>query len=96
MEAPRAAGSDAHRLRVLRPTLGPALPARANVVGDPSLLPSASGLAVVREEEGYRLLTVAVERSGAMVSFCENPDREVAFDRLHPSDVAAVVSAIDE
>lgn len=95
IEAPRGAGSRAYGLRVLRPTLGGGLPGRATVVVDPDRFPS-SGLAVVKDGEGYRILSITFDRNGAMKGYSVNPDREIAIDTLDPGDVAAVLSAVFE
>lgn len=94
VEAPRAAGPRAFGLRVCRPTLGGGLPGHATVVVDPDRYPAAGGLAAVREGEGYRLLTVTLDRGGAMTGYSVAPDREIAFDTLDPANVAAVIAAV--
>lgn len=94
VEAPRGAGPNAYGLRVCRPTLGPALPARATVIVDPDRFPTPGGIAVVRETEGLRLLTVGVDRDGRMTGYSAHPDREIAIDALDPIDVATVIGAI--
>jgi hypothetical protein len=90
------AGPRAYGLRIGRPTLGGGLPGNAVVIVDPDRFPSSGGLAVVREGANRRLLTVTVDRRGAMIGYSENPDHEVAIDRLDPADVAAVVGACFE
>lgn len=64
------------------------------MIVDPDRYPSAGGLAAVREGDGYRLLTVTLDRTGAMTGYSIAPDREVAFDTLDPADVAAVIAAV--
>lgn len=94
VEASQAAGPRAFGLRVCRPTLGGGLPGHATVIVDPDRYPSAGGLAAVREGDGYRLLTVTLDRTGAMTGYSVAPDREVAFDTLDPADIAAVIAAV--
>jgi hypothetical protein len=93
VEAPRNAGPRAYGLRIWRPTLGSGLPGRAIVVVDPDRFPSAGGLAVVREQEGLRLLSVMFDRQGRMLGYSEHPDREIAIDDLDPENVATVLPA---
>jgi hypothetical protein len=83
-------------LRLGRPTLGPGLPGRATLVVDPDRYPSTGGLAVIREAEALRVVSVAADRHGAMMGYSESPDFAVALDTLDPSTVAAVLSAVFE
>lgn len=96
IEAPRNAGPRSYGLRVCRPTLGPGLPGRATVVVDPDRFPSAGGLAVVSEKAGVRIVMVTLDRGGGMVGYSQNPDMEVALDRLDPTALAAVIGAVYE
>ena len=96
VEAPRLAGPRAYGLRIGRPTLGAGLPGRSVLVVDPDRFPSAGGLAVIREGDGLRLLSVAVDRQGRMLGYSEHPDREIALDDMAPEHVATVVSALFE
>lgn len=93
VEAPRNAGPRAYGLRVCRPTLGSGLPGRSIVVVDPDRFPSAGGLAVIREDDGLRLLSVTFDRQGRMLGYSEHPDREIAIDDVAPEQVAMVLSA---
>lgn len=93
VEAPRSAGPRAYGLRICRPTLGSGLPGRSIVVVDPDRFPSAGGLAVIREQEGLRLLSVTFDRQGRMLGYSEHPDREIAIDDLAPENVATILSA---
>jgi hypothetical protein len=96
VEAPRTAGPRAYGLRVCRPSLGGGLPGSATIIVDPERFPSSGGLAVVREADGLRLLSVTFDRNGAMKGYSQVPDREVALDALDPTDVAAVIAAYFE
>lgn len=96
VEAPRDAGPRAYGLRLGRPTLGPGLPGRATLVVDPDRYPSAGGLAVIREAEALRVVSVAADRHGVMMGYSDTPDFAVALDTLAPSTVAAVLSAVFE
>jgi hypothetical protein len=93
VEAPAAAGPRAFGLRVFRATLGGGLPGQATVIVDPDRYPVAGGLAAVREREGFRLMTVTLDRTGCMIGSSLVPDREIALDGLPPTDVAAVIAA---
>ncbi|MBQ1497566.1 MAG: helix-turn-helix transcriptional regulator [Sphingomonas sp.] len=94
VEAPHIAGPRAFGLKVCRATLGGGLPAQAIVVADPDRLPVPGGLAALREEEGWRLLSVASGRDGRMIGYSINPDMEVSLDDCDPARLAAIVSAV--
>ncbi|MGF7155029.1 helix-turn-helix domain-containing protein [Novosphingobium gossypii] len=96
IEAPRGAGSRAYGLRLGRPTLGAGLPGRATLVVDPDRYPATGGLAVIRDDQGLRVLSVTADRHGRMLGYSESPDLEIALDTLDPADVAAVLSAVFE
>lgn len=96
VEAPRGAGARAYGLRLGRPTLGAGLPGRATLVVDPDRYPATGGLAVVRDDQGLRVLSVTADRRGRMLGYSESPDVEIALDALDPADVAAVLSAVFE
>ncbi|MBN8813690.1 MAG: hypothetical protein BGP17_12990 [Sphingomonas sp. 67-41] len=94
VEAPHIAGPRAFGLKVCRATLGGGLPAQAIVVADPDRLPVPGGIAALREEEGWRLLSVASGRDGRMIGYSINPDMEVSLDDCDPARLAAIVSAV--
>lgn len=94
VEAPRGAGPRAFALRVCRPTLGPGLPGTGIVVADPDVWPFAGGLAILREPEGYRLLSVVFDRTGAMRGISVNPECDIALDTRDPADLATVLSVV--
>ncbi|WP_114955037.1 helix-turn-helix domain-containing protein [Sphingosinicella terrae] len=94
VEAPRAAGPRAFGLRICRPSLGLGLPGSAVVVADPDVFPASGGLALLREQDNYRLVAITFDRNGAMIGHSVNPDMEIAVDAVDPSDVAAVLSAV--
>lgn len=94
LEAPHVAGPRAFALKVCRATLGGGLPSQATVVADPDRFPVPGGLAALREEQGWRLLSVASDREGRMIGYSVNPDVEVALDGCDPADLAAIVSAV--
>lgn len=93
-EAPHAAGPRAFGLKVCRATLGGGLPGQAVVIVDPDRLPSSGSLAALREETGWRLLSVGSDREGRMIGYSSNPELEVVLDDCDPSRLAALVSAI--
>lgn len=93
VEAPRLAGPRAFGLRVCRATLGAGLPAGAIVVADPDRAPTAGGLAAIRSEGGFRLVTVTYDRAGVTKGYSVTPDLEINIDDLDPADVLAVISA---
>lgn len=94
IDAPRLAGPRAFGLRVCRATLGAGLPASAIVVVDPDRPPVVGGLAAIRVDDGYRLLTVACDRSGATMGYSVTPDIAIALEDLDPAQVHAVIAAI--
>jgi hypothetical protein len=94
VEAPRVAGPRAFGLKVGRATLGGGLPGQATVVADPDRLPVPGGLAALREEAGWRLLSVGSDRDGRTIGYSVNPSLEVALDDCDPARLAAIVSAI--
>ncbi|MDH7973932.1 XRE family transcriptional regulator [Sphingomonas sp. AR_OL41] len=94
IDAPRLAGPRAFGLRVCRATLGAGLPASAIVVADPDRAPTVGGLAVIRNDDGYRLVTVTFDRTGATKGYSLAPDLEINLDELDPADIFAVISAV--
>jgi transcriptional regulator with XRE-family HTH domain len=93
-EAPHAAGPRAFGLKVCRATLGGGLPGQAVVIVDPDRSPAPGGLAALREEGGWRLLSVGSDREGRMIGYSCNPELEIALDDCDPSRLAALVSAV--
>ncbi len=94
VEAPAAAGPNAFGLKVCRATLGAGLPAQATAIVDPDRFPAPGGLAALKEDEGWRLLSVGSSRDGRMIGYSVNPDLEIALDDCDPARLAAVVGAI--
>ncbi|MET0309649.1 MAG: XRE family transcriptional regulator [Sphingomonas sp.] len=94
VEAPHVAGPRAFGLKVGRATLGGGLPGQATVIADPDRLPVPGGLVALREEAGWRLLSVGSDRSGRMIGYSVNPDLETPLDDCDPKRLAAIVSAI--
>ncbi|MDT8758517.1 helix-turn-helix domain-containing protein [Sphingomonas psychrotolerans] len=94
VEAPHAAGPRAFGLKVCRATLGGGLPGQAVVIVDPDRSPSPGSLAALREETGWRLLSVGSDRDGRMIGYSNNPELEIVLDDCDPARLAALVSAI--
>lgn len=94
IEAPHMAGPRAFGLKVGRATLGGGLPGQATVVADPDRLPAPGSLAALREEAGWRLLTVGSDRAGRTIGYSVNPELEIPLDDCDPARLAAIVSAI--
>ena len=94
IEAPSIAGARAFGIRVGRASLGAGMPGHATVIVDPDRFPQAGGLALVRQNEDYRLLAVTIGTDGAMLGYSVSPEHEVALDGLAPEDTAAVIAAI--
>ncbi|ATY34520.1 hypothetical protein CVN68_09000 [Sphingomonas psychrotolerans] len=93
-EAPHAAGPRAFGLKVCRATLGGGLPGQAVVIVDPDRFPSPGSLAALREEAGWRLLSVGSDRDGRMIGYSSNPELEIVLDDCDPARLAALVGAI--
>jgi len=93
-EAPHAAGPRAFGLKVCRATLGGGLPGQTVVIVDPDRFPAPGGLAALREEAGWRLLSVGSDREGRMIGYSSNPELEIALDDCDPAHLAALVGAI--
>lgn len=93
IETPDKAGPNSWALRVFRPTLGVGLPGRAVLIVDPDRFPSPGGLAVLKEEEGYRVIFVTLDRVGSLVGFSQNPELEINLDDVEPENLATVVAA---
>lgn len=94
IEAPHLAGPRAFGLRMCRATLGAGLPGQAKLIVDPDRDPVPGGLAVLKEEAGWRVLSVGSDRTGRMIGYSINPEMEVPLDTCDPNDLAAIVSAI--
>ncbi|TGX54174.1 XRE family transcriptional regulator [Sphingomonas gei] len=94
VEAPHAAGPRAFGLKVCRASLGGGLPGQAVVIVDPDRFPAPGGLAALREETGWRLLSVGADRDGRMIGYSSNPPLEILLDDCDPSRLAALVGAI--
>lgn len=93
-EAPHAAGARAFGLKVCRATLGGGLPGQAVVIVDPDRFPAPGGLAALREEAGWRLLSVGSDRDGRMIGYSSNPALELVLDDRDPAQLAGVIAAI--
>jgi hypothetical protein len=94
VDAPHRAGARAFALRVCRATLGAGLPASAIVIADPDHRVTAGALAAVRSAEGYRIVSVTFDRTGATKGYSIAPDLELDLDALDPSDVIAIIAAV--
>jgi transcriptional regulator with XRE-family HTH domain len=94
VDPPRGAGPHAFALRVGRATLGAGLPAQAVVIADPDRVPAPGGIAALREEGGWRLLSVGIDRDGRLLGYSTNPALEIALDEADPATLAAVVAAL--
>jgi transcriptional regulator with XRE-family HTH domain len=94
VEAPRCAGPRSFALKVCRATLGCGLPARSVIIVDPDRIPAPGGLAVMREESGWRLLSVGLDRDARLVGYSTTPALDIPLDEIAPSRLASVVTAI--
>lgn len=84
IEAPTLAGVRAFGVRIGRATLGAGMPGQATVIVDPDRFPQAGGLALVRQDEGYRLLGVAIGTGGAMLAIQSPQSTRVFWMVWHP------------
>lgn len=94
IEAPHLAGRRAFGLRMCRASLGAGLPGQAKLIVDPDRDPVPGGLAALKEEGGWRVLSVGSDRTGRMIGYSLNPELEVPLDTCDPNDLAAIVSAL--
>ena len=94
IEVPAIAGPRAFGLRVCRATLGGGLPGQSTVIVDPDRYPQAGGLALVRDGAGYRIVAIALDRTGAMIGYADFPPFEVPIDSLAQTEIAAVIAAV--
>lgn len=94
VEAPRHAGPRAFGLRACRPSLGAGLPGHGVLVVDPDAYPFGAGLAVLREDDGYRLLQTSYDLNGAMRGHSLNPPLDLALDGTDPARLAAVLAVV--
>ena len=94
IEVPAIAGPRSFGVRVCRATLGGGLPGQSTVIVDPDRYPQAGGLALVRDGAGYRIVAIALDRTGAMIAYADFPPFEVPVDSLAPTEIAAVIAAI--
>lgn len=93
IEVPRGVGPNAFALRVPRATLGGGMPAQSVVIIDPDRHPAPGGIAALREDTGWRLLSVGVSRDGRMIGYSTHPELEITLDDQDPARLAVVVSA---
>jgi transcriptional regulator with XRE-family HTH domain len=93
-EAPHSAGPRAFALKTGRATLGAGLPGQSVVIVDPDRFPTPGGLAALREEAGWRLLSVGSDREGRMIGYGSNPPIEISLDDCDPATLATVVAAL--
>ncbi len=91
--APPAAGPASFGLRMCRATLGAGMPAHAVLVVDPDVFPAPGALAVLREDAGFRVVSIGVDRNGMMTGYSAQPDKQIPIDALDPAAVLAVIAA---
>jgi transcriptional regulator with XRE-family HTH domain len=91
--APPAAGPASFGLRMCRATLGAGMPASAVLVVDPDVFPAPGALAVLREDEAFRVVSIGVDRNGTMTGYSAQPDKQIPIDALDPAAVLAVIAA---
>lgn len=91
--APHGSGPNAYALRMCRPSLGAALPGHAILIVEPDRFPVRGGLAVLREGDARRVITLTTDRKGHLLGHSINPDMELLLDATDPADIA-MVSAV--
>lgn len=91
--APPAAGPASFGLRMCRATLGAGMPATAVLVVDPDVFPVPGALAVLREDQAFRVVSIGVDRNGTMTGYSAQPDKQIPIDALDPAAVLAVIAA---
>lgn len=80
--APGPCGPGAFALRTGRPVLGPAFPAGTILVVDPDRPPSVGGVAVILEDEGFRVVALSTDRTGARIGYTVTPPAEYDVEGL--------------
>lgn len=91
---PPGSGGSSYALRMCRATLGAAIPGNAVLIVDPDRKPTQSGLAVLREGEGLRVLALSTDGEGRLIGHSRNPAREFALDAVSPADLAMVTAVL--
>lgn len=91
---PPQTGPNSYALRMCRASLGPIIPGHAVLIVDPDRSPVQGGLAVLREENGLRVLSVTTDRNGSLYGNSINPEREIALDMVPPADLAMVTAVL--
>lgn len=94
IHAPHGSGSNAYALRMCRATLGAAIPAQAILIVDPDRTPLNGGLAILREKEGLRVLSVTTDREGRLHGHSSNPEKDISLDNVTPSDLQLVTAIL--
>jgi len=92
--APAGSGPNAYALRMCRASLGAAIPANAILIVDPDRSPLQGGIAVLRVENGLRVLTVTTNRDGQLYGHSSNPEKELLLDAIAPSELAMVTAIL--
>ena len=91
--APEGVGSRAFAIRLGRPSLGIGLPAHSILFADPEVHPVAGGLAVVRENEGFRVLAVTADQHGQLSGHSIEPAYALSLKDIPAESISAVVAA---
>lgn len=91
---PPDSGPNAFALRMCRASLGPLLPGHAVLIVDPDRCPVQGGIAVLREENGLRVLAVTTDRDGRLYGTSSNPEKEIALDTALPGELAMVTAVL--
>jgi hypothetical protein len=92
--APAGSGANAYALRMCRPSLGAAIPGHATLIVDPDRFPFHGGIAVLKEGEGLRVLTVTTDREGHLIGHSLHPEKQIVLDVTPPGDLAMVTAIL--
>ncbi|MFL9841573.1 XRE family transcriptional regulator [Sphingomonas sp. ST-64] len=90
---PPGGGRRMFALRMCRATLGAALPGQSILFVDPDRYPVAGGLAVLREADGYRVLSISVGPDGLLVGHSQHPPRSIDLADITQDRLYAVIAA---
>ncbi|QDX25771.1 helix-turn-helix transcriptional regulator [Sphingomonas suaedae] len=90
---PPGCGRRVVALRLCRATLGAALPGQSILFVDLDRYPVAGGLAVLREPDGYRALSIAIGNDGLLVGHSQHPPRSFALSDVPEDHIHAVIAA---
>lgn len=91
---PPGTGAEAYALRMCRASLGAAIPGGAVLIVDPERMPAPTGLGVLKEGEGLRVLALSTDREGRLIGHSSNPEKTILLDAVAPADLSMVTAVL--